>query len=63
VNLTGAFLCTREAAKLMGGVGGRRHSQSRLFLPFAPRHPYGATKAAIDILSNPKLEARWPITM
>jgi hypothetical protein len=28
----------------------------------APRHAYGASKAAIDIPSNPKLEAPWPIT-
>ena len=53
VNLAGAFLCTREALRAM-----RRGSMIlnigsiNTFLPFAPRHAYGASKAAIDILTR-----------
>lgn len=53
VNLAGAFLCAREALKTM-----RRGSMIlnigsiNTFLPFAPRHAYGASKAAIDILTR-----------
>jgi len=54
VNVTGAFLCTREAVKLMSGAGGvvLNLGSINTFLPFAPRHAYGASKAAIDILTR-----------
>jgi NAD(P)-dependent dehydrogenase (short-subunit alcohol dehydrogenase family) len=56
VNVTGAFICTREAVKLMSqaGSGGVILNLGSIngFLPFAPRHAYGASKAAIDILTR-----------
>jgi NAD(P)-dependent dehydrogenase (short-subunit alcohol dehydrogenase family) len=54
VNLTGAFLCTREALRLMEGRRGviLNLGSINTFLPFAPRHAYGASKAAIDILTR-----------
>jgi NAD(P)-dependent dehydrogenase (short-subunit alcohol dehydrogenase family) len=58
VNVTGAFLCTREAVKLMNGAKDRgggvvlNLGSINTFLPFAPRHAYGASKAAIDILTR-----------
>lgn len=53
INLTGAFVCAREALKLMpaGGVVLNLGSINT-FLPFAPRHAYGASKAGIDILTR-----------
>ena len=53
INLTGAFLCAREAVKAMkpGGVILNLGSINT-FLPFAPRHAYGASKAGIDILTR-----------
>ncbi|MBR0833466.1 SDR family oxidoreductase [Bradyrhizobium manausense] len=53
VNLVGAFLCAREAIKLMSGGGVVLNLGSiNTFLPFAPRHAYGASKAAIDMLTR-----------
>ena len=53
VNVVGAFLCAREAIRLMGGGGVILNLGSiNTFLPFAPRHAYGASKAAIDILTR-----------
>jgi NAD(P)-dependent dehydrogenase (short-subunit alcohol dehydrogenase family) len=53
INLTGAFLCTREAVKGMGPGGVILNLGSiNTFLPFAPRHAYGASKAGIDILTR-----------
>ncbi|MBR0717353.1 SDR family oxidoreductase [Bradyrhizobium liaoningense] len=53
VNVVGAFLCAREAIKLMGSGGVILNLGSiNTFLPFAPRHAYGASKAAIDILTR-----------
>ena len=53
VNLCGAFLCAREAVRLMkaGGVIVNVGSINT-FLPFAPRHAYGASKAGVDILTR-----------
>lgn len=53
INLSGAFVCAREAIRLMkpGGVILNLGSINT-FLPFAPRHAYGASKAAIDILTR-----------
>ena len=53
INLTGAFVCAREALKAMpsGGVVLNLGSINT-FLPFAPRHAYGASKAGIDILTR-----------
>lgn len=53
VNLTGAFVCTREALKGMpaGGVVLNLGSINT-FLPFVPRHAYGASKAGIDVLTR-----------
>jgi NAD(P)-dependent dehydrogenase (short-subunit alcohol dehydrogenase family) len=53
VNLTGAFMCTREALKAMtrGGVI-LNVGSINTFLPFVPRHAYGASKAGIDILTR-----------
>ncbi|MDK1378124.1 SDR family oxidoreductase [Sinorhizobium sp. 6-70] len=53
VNLTGAFICAREAIKTMrpGGVivnVGTTHT----FVPFAPRHAYEASQAGIEILTR-----------
>lgn len=53
INLTGAFLCTREAVKGMGpGAMILNLGSINTFLPFAPRHAYGASKAGIDILTR-----------
>jgi NAD(P)-dependent dehydrogenase (short-subunit alcohol dehydrogenase family) len=53
INLTGAFLCTREAIRGMGaGAMILNLGSINTFLPFAPRHAYGASKAGIDILSR-----------
>jgi len=54
VNVTGAFLCAREAVRLMGEAGGviLNLGSINTFLPFSPRHAYGASKAAIDILTR-----------
>jgi NAD(P)-dependent dehydrogenase (short-subunit alcohol dehydrogenase family) len=53
VNVVGAFLCAREAIKLMSSGGVILNLGSiNTFLPFAPRHAYGASKAAIDILTR-----------
>ncbi len=53
VNLAGAFLCTREALKTMRpGSMILNIGSINTFLPFAPRHAYGASKAAIDILTR-----------
>lgn len=53
INLTGAFLCAREALTRMspGGVVVNLGSINT-FLPFSPRHAYGASKAGIDILTR-----------
>ena len=53
VNLSGAFVCAREAIRAMepGGVVLNLGSINT-FLPFAPRHAYGASKAAIDMLTR-----------
>lgn len=53
VNLAGAFICTREALKCMS-LGGMILNLGSInsFLPFAPRHAYGASKAGIDILTR-----------
>ncbi|RNJ42568.1 short-chain dehydrogenase [Mesorhizobium erdmanii] len=53
VNLTGAFTCAREAIKAMrpGGVILNLGSINS-FLPFAPRHAYGASKAGMDMLTR-----------
>ena len=53
INLAGAFVCTREALKAMGPGGVVVNLGSiNTFLPFAPRHAYGASKAGIDILTR-----------
>jgi NAD(P)-dependent dehydrogenase (short-subunit alcohol dehydrogenase family) len=54
VNVTGAFLCTREALRIMPEREGVIVNIGSInsFLPFAPRHAYGASKAAIDILTR-----------
>ncbi len=54
VNLTGSFLCVREALPLMAGSAGVVVNLGSIntFLPFAPRHAYGASKAAIDVLTR-----------
>jgi NAD(P)-dependent dehydrogenase (short-subunit alcohol dehydrogenase family) len=53
INLTGAFLCAREAVKSMRAGGVIVNTGSiNTFLPFAPRHAYGASKAGIDILTR-----------
>ncbi|BCH23895.1 SDR family oxidoreductase [Mesorhizobium sp. L-8-3] len=53
INLTGAFLCAREALKLMpAGSVVINLGSINTFLPFAPRHAYGASKAGIDILTR-----------
>lgn len=50
VNLTGAFTCAREAM-CPGGVILNLGSINS-FLPFAPHHAYGASKAGMDILTR-----------
>ena len=54
VNLSGAFMCTKAARVLMSGRAGfiLNIGSINTFLPFAPRHAYGASKAAIDILTR-----------
>ena len=53
VNLIGAFLCAREAVKTMRPGGVILNTGSiNTFLPFAPRHAYGASKAGLDILTR-----------
>lgn len=53
VNLAGAFLCAREALKAMEpGAMILNLGSINTFLPFAPRHAYGASKAGIDILTR-----------
>lgn len=54
VNLEGAFMCTKAALGLMQGRAGfvLNVGSINTFLPFAPRHAYGASKAAIDILTR-----------
>ena len=54
VNFVGAFTCAREAARLMSETGGVIINLGSIntFLPFAPRHAYGASKSAIDILTR-----------
>jgi NAD(P)-dependent dehydrogenase (short-subunit alcohol dehydrogenase family) len=53
VNLTGAFVCAREAVKAMNPGGVILNLGSiNTFLPFVPRHAYGASKAGIDILTR-----------
>jgi NAD(P)-dependent dehydrogenase (short-subunit alcohol dehydrogenase family) len=53
INLTGAFLCVREAVKSMRSGGVIINTGSiNTFLPFAPRHAYGASKAGIDVLTR-----------
>lgn len=54
VNLAGAFMCSKAALALMQGRAGfiLNIGSINTFLPFAPRHAYGASKAAIDILTR-----------
>lgn len=54
VNVTGAFNCVRESLHLMPEAGGVviNIGSINTFLPFAPRHAYGASKAAIDVLTR-----------
>lgn len=54
VNLAGAFSCAREALKLIADGQGAVINLGSIntFLPFAPRHGYGASKAAIDMLTR-----------
>jgi NAD(P)-dependent dehydrogenase (short-subunit alcohol dehydrogenase family) len=54
VNLAGAFMCAKAAIALMQGRAGfiLNVGSINTFLPFAPRHAYGASKAAIDILTR-----------
>lgn len=53
INLTGAFICAREAVRNMSPGGVILNLGSiNTFLPFAPRHAYGASKAGIDILTR-----------
>ncbi|MEM5495136.1 SDR family oxidoreductase [Hoeflea sp. AS16] len=54
VNLSGSFMCTKAALALMQGRAGfiLNVGSINTFLPFAPRHAYGASKAAIDILTR-----------
>jgi NAD(P)-dependent dehydrogenase (short-subunit alcohol dehydrogenase family) len=54
INLTGAFVATKEALALMPKPGGvvLNLGSINTFLPFAPRHAYGASKAGIDMLTR-----------
>ncbi len=54
VNLAGSFMCAKAALALMAGRAGfiLNVGSINTFLPFAPRHAYGASKAAIDILTR-----------
>ncbi len=53
INLTGAFLVAREAVRAMKPGGMILNLGSiNTFLPFAPRHAYGASKAGLDVLTR-----------
>ncbi|MFM2278991.1 MAG: hypothetical protein RLZZ444_1222 [Pseudomonadota bacterium] len=54
INLTGAFIAAREALRFMTKPGGviLNIGSINTFLPFAPRHAYGASKAGIDMLTR-----------
>lgn len=54
VNVTAAFNCAREALRLMPEGAGVIVNLGSIntHLPFAPRHAYGASKAAIDVLTR-----------
>ncbi|MBW8640690.1 SDR family oxidoreductase [Hoeflea sp. WL0058] len=54
INLTGTFLCARAAIPLMDSSGGVLINLGSIntFLPFAPRHAYGASKAGVDIFTR-----------
>ncbi|RRH73016.1 SDR family oxidoreductase [Falsigemmobacter faecalis] len=54
VNVTAAFHCARESLRLMPAGGGVIVNIGSInsFLPFAPRHAYGASKAAIDVMTR-----------
>lgn len=54
VNLSGAFLCAREALRVMSRPSGviLNLGSINTFLPFAPRHAYGASKAGLDMLTR-----------
>lgn len=53
INLSGTFVCTREALKAMApGAMVINLGSINTFLPFAPRHAYGASKAGIDMLTR-----------
>jgi len=54
VNLAGSFMCAKAALGLMQCRTGMILNVGSIntFLPFAPRHAYGASKAAIDILTR-----------
>ncbi|MGX9147560.1 SDR family oxidoreductase [Mesorhizobium sp. 128a] len=53
VTLTGAFTCAREAIKMMRPGGMILNIGSiNTFLPLAPRHAYGATKAGLEIVTR-----------
>lgn len=53
-NVTGSFSCAREAIKLMPEQGGAivNFGSINTHLPFAPRHAYGASKAAIEMITR-----------
>lgn len=53
-NVTGPFSCAREAVKLMPAQGGTiiNFGSINTHLPFAPRHAYGASKAAIEMMTR-----------
>ncbi|PDQ19929.1 short-chain dehydrogenase [Mesorhizobium sanjuanii] len=53
VNLTGTFTCAREAIKSMDAGGVILNLGSiNSFLPFVPRHAYGASRAGMNILTR-----------
>lgn len=54
INLTGAFIALQQALALMPKPGGviLNLGSINTFLPFAPRHAYGASKAGIDMLTR-----------
>ncbi|QDZ00363.1 SDR family oxidoreductase [Nitratireductor mangrovi] len=53
VNLAGSFLCAREGLKAMEpGAMILNVGSINTFLPFSPRHAYGASKAGVDILTR-----------
>lgn len=53
-NLVGAFTCAREACRHAAGrsLVILNLGSINTFLPFAPRHAYGASKAGIDMLTR-----------